>query len=230
MASPLEMKSWTVTMRRVLKIAAALICLLAGPVAAEFEISVYSGLQTSPHSTVKGDDPSGIGEFNFTAGWKGDSLSMPPYYGIRGTWWQSDTIGYGLEFNHAKVYADDDTLDDNGLETLEFTDGLNIVTVNVFRRFPLVDRRWTPYIGGGIGISIPHVEFESSGDSTFNYQYGGPAVQWIAGVAYPLTETWSVFGEYKGTYSRNSVDLDGGGDLETNILTNALNLGVSFNF
>ena len=36
--------------------------------------------------------------------------------------------------------------------------------------------------------------------------------------------------EYKGTYSKNDVDLDGGGNLETNIVTNALNLGVSFNF
>ncbi|OSP56881.1 outer membrane beta-barrel protein [Pseudoruegeria sp. SK021] len=217
-------------MSRVWKLAAVLSVLAAGPALAEFELSVYTGVQTSPHSVVKGNDPSGIGDFDFTAGWEGKSLSMPPYYGIRGTWWRSATVGFGLEFNHAKVYADKDTLKDNDLETLEFTDGLNILTVNAFRRFPSEDRRWTPYIGGGVGISIPHVEFESTGEDTFNYQYGGPAVQWVAGVKYPLTETWSMFGEYKGTYSRNDVDLEGGGNLETNIVTNALNLGVSFNF
>lgn len=202
----------------------------AGMARADFELSLYSGWQTSPHSTVKGSDPSGVGDFDFTAGWEGRSGDMPPYWGLRGTWWQSDTLGYGLEFNHAKVYADDDTLKDNGFDTLEFSDGLNIVTANVFRRFPGAVRAWTPYIGGGIGISVPHVEVETTGDRTFEYQYAGPAVQWVAGVSYPITDSWKVFGEYKGTYSQNDVDLKGGGDLETNIVTNALNVGVSFNF
>ncbi len=207
----------------------ALVC-AAAPAAGEFELSVYTGWQTSPHSTVDGDEPGGLGDFDFTAAWEGRSGEMPPYYGIRGTWWRSETIGYGIEFNHAKVYADDDTLDDNGFERLEFTDGLNLLTVNVFRRFPDQDRRWTPYVGGGIGVAIPHVDVKTDDNKTFGYQYTGPAVQWVAGVTYPVSDAWSVFGEYKGSYSQNSADLDGGGKLETNIVTNALNLGVSFNF
>lgn len=204
--------------------------LVAPPAHAEFELSVYTGIQTEPHSVVKGDDPDGIGAFDFTTAWEGRSGEMPPYYGIRGTWWQNDVLGYGVEFNHAKVYADDDKREEEGFDRLEFTDGLNILTVNVFRRFPNEMRRWTPYLGGGLGVAIPHVEVETSGSKTFGYQYTGPAVQWVAGVTYPMTESWSVFGEYKGTYSRNRADLDGGGELETNIVTNALNLGVSFNF
>ncbi|WP_138466321.1 outer membrane protein [Poseidonocella sp. HB161398] len=219
------------TLRTITAALAATCALMAaGTAQAEFEISVYSGWQTSPHSTVEGSDPSGIGDFDFTAGWEGRSSEMPPYWGVRGTWWRSDILGYGLEFTHAKVYADDDTLKDNGFETLEFTDGLNIITANVMRRFPGVTRDWTPYVGAGLGIAVPHVEVETTGDKTFEYQFGGPAVSWVAGVSYPINDSWKIFGEYKGSYSQNKVDLDGGGDLETNIVTNALNVGVSFAF
>ncbi|MGB0660634.1 MAG: outer membrane protein [Mangrovicoccus sp.] len=198
---------------------------------AEFELTVYSGFQTSPHSVVEGNDPGGIGQFKFTAGWEGKSLELPPYWGLRGTWWpDAKNIGYGIEFNHAKVYADDETREEEGFERLEFTDGLNLLTLNVFRRFQGETRRWTPYIGGGVGVAIPHVDIQTAGGKTFEYQYTGPAVQWIAGVTYDLSDSWRVFGEYKGSYSQNTADLDNGGELETNIVTNALNLGVSFNF
>lgn len=219
-------------MNRALISLAALAMLVAAPARAEFELSVYTGVQTAPHSDVEGDEPGGLGEFDFTAGWEGKSNAMPPYYGIRGTWWREDNYGFGLEFNHAKVYADNGTLKKNDLETLEFTDGLNLFTVNMFRRFPAESRRWTPYVGAGVGVAVPHVEFESDSGSekTFGYQLTGPAMQIVAGVSYPVSEQWSVFGEYKGSYSRNKADLDGGGELETNIVTNALNLGVSFNF
>lgn len=204
--------------------------LVALPAAAEFELSVYTGWQTAPHSVVEGDDPGGVGEFDFTAAWEGKSNEMPPYYGFRGTWWQSETLGFALEFNHAKVYADKDTLDDNGFDRLEFTDGLNLVTLNVFRRFPGASSNFTPYVGGGVGVAVPHVDILTAGGKTFEYQLTGAAVQWVAGVSYPLTDTWSVFGEYKGSYSQNKADLASGGTLETNIVTNAVNLGISLNF
>lgn len=222
---------WTViTMRALLSIIATTAVFAAGSAHAEFELSLFTGYQTAPHSVVKGDDPDGVGEFDFTAGWEGRSGEMPPYWGVRGTWWQSDVLGFGVEFNHTKVYADDDTLDDNDFETLEFTDGLNIITANVMRRFPGEARVWTPYLGAGLGVAVPHVEVETTGDKTFEYQLTGPAVTWIAGISYPISERWNVFGEYKGTYSQNKADLKGGGDLETNIVTNALNIGVSFDF
>lgn len=200
---------------------------------AEFELGVYGGVQTAPHSVVEGKDPGGLGDFDFTAGWEGRSFEVPYYYGLRGTWWRDGgRLGYGLEFNHAKVYADDETLEDEGLAILEFSDGINFLTANVFYRWnDNPAQRWTPYVGGGVGLSIPHVEFQSDGgDKTFEYQVTGPAVQWVAGISYDLTDRWRVFGEYKGTFSQNKADLDGGGELETNIITNALNVGVSFNF
>lgn len=217
-------------MKQFAKLAAVLLMVSAGPALADFELSAYGGYQTLPHSTVKGNDPGGLGKFDFTAGWEGKSFEAPPYWGVRGTWWQSDVMGFALDFSHTKAYADDETKSDNGFDTLEFTDGLNLLTVNVLRRFPMATHKWTPYVGGGAGITIPHVEVTTTGGRTFEYQYGGPALQWVAGVTYPLSENWKVFGEYKGNYSWVNVDLDNGGNLETNLVTNALNVGVSFDF
>ncbi|MCC5972581.1 MAG: outer membrane beta-barrel protein [Rubellimicrobium sp.] len=202
--------------------------------AAEIELSVYGGWQTAPHSNVEIDDAALAGAgvaSSFTAGWEGRSFEMPPYYGLRATWWQNPTFGLGVDFVHAKVYADDATLAASGLQRLEFTDGLNIITVNAMRRWPDAFGNITPYVGAGLGVSFPHVEVTGPGQpETFGYQLTGPAATWIAGASIPINDSWSVFGEYKGTYSINSANLDSGGTLETNIVTNALNVGVSFNF
>ena len=98
------------------------------------------------------------------------------------------------------------------------------------RRWPNQWGNVTPYVGGGLGIAVPHVDIESAGGKTFGYQLTGPAVRWTAGASYDLNDQWAVFGEYQGTYSMNQIDLDSGGSLETDIITNALNLGVSFSF
>lgn len=222
--------------RPALRLAAAASVAVAGMAAtsqarAETELSFYLGSQEAAHSRVRGNDPTGIGSFNFLSAWQGKSFEPPPYYGVRATWWRTENLGFGVDFNHVKVYASDSTKSANGLKTLEFTDGLNVLTANIMYRWPNTSR-FTPYVGAGVGITIPHVEFQSAGtgQKTFEYQYGGPAAAVIAGVNYSLTDTWSVFGEYKGTYSQNDVDLEGGGSLKTDIVTNAVNLGVSFGF
>ncbi|EEX16595.1 lipid A oxidase [Citreicella sp. SE45] len=79
---------------------------------------------------------------------------------------------------------------------------------------------------------MPHVEVATTGgsDDTFEYQYTGPAVRLLAGASYPINDRWSVYGEYQFTYSWNEADLDGGGSLNTDIKTNALNVGLSLKF
>ncbi|KGB83270.1 lipid A oxidase [Rhodovulum sp. NI22] len=206
------------------------VAFLATPAAAEMEISVYTGVQSAPHSTIEGNDPGGVGVFDYNAGWDGKSFDMPPYYGFRATWWRTERVGFALEFNHAKVYADDETLADTGFSRLEFTDGLNIVTLNAFYRWTSESRRWTPYVGAGAGVAIPHVDIQSAGGKTFEYQLTGPALQLVAGASYDLNDKWAVFGEYKGTYTQNEADLDSGGTLETDLITNALNIGLTFRF
>lgn len=203
---------------------------LPGIVSAEVELSFYGGLQSAQHSVVDVTGDSVLADTSFTAGWEGRSLTMPPYYGLRATWWGQSGLGFGVDINHAKVYADDETLAETGYDVLEFSDGLNILTMNAYRRWENGLGPLSPYVGGGIGLAMPHVEVTDGGSRTFEYQFTGPAATWIAGASYPLNDQFSVFGEYKGTYSVNSADLDGGGTLETSIITNAVNLGISFNF
>lgn len=221
----------------MIRVVAIVVALFALPAvaAAEVSLSFYGGSQEAPHSgvTITGDDV--IPDQDFTAGWEGRSFEAPPYYGVRATWWQSQTLGWGVDFTHAKVYADDETLSDPDLvgadfDRLEFSDGINLLTVNVYRRWQNQWGEVTPYVGGGIGLSIPHVEVTKDGSTTFGYQITGPAARVLAGASYPLAENWDVFGEYMFTYSQNEAELDDGGTLSTDIITNAVNVGVSFNF
>ncbi|MEO0678074.1 MAG: outer membrane beta-barrel protein [Pseudomonadota bacterium] len=215
-------------------LAPAVFALVLTPAAAlaEWEVSFYLGYQTAPHAEVSGTI-SGT-PFREHVAWEGRSFENPVYYGFRATNWLNETAGWGLEFNHAKVYASDEDLAALGFTDLELSDGINIITVNYMRRFPDAwsgsFANFTPYVGAGIGISVPHVDVSDGVSKTFEYQYTGPAVAWLAGASYPLTERVSGFVEYKGTYSQNEADLTGGGTLESDIITNALNFGVSYSF
>jgi len=210
---------------------AASICLLILPAAAfaEVELSFYGGVQSAPSSDVTIRDDDVIADDDFSVDWEGRSADAPIYYGIRATKWQSNTFGYGLDFAHNKVYPQDDELP-AGYDVLEFTDGLNTLTVNAYRRWSRAFGEVSPYVGGGVGVAVPHVEVTNGESETFGYQLTGPAATWIAGATYPINDQWSVFGEYKGTFSSNSAELDTGGTLETDVVTNAVNLGLSFNF
>lgn len=197
---------------------------------AELEFSVYGGYQTAPHAPVSISGDGVIPDQDFTAGWEGRSFEAPPHYGIRATWWPSESFGVGFDVNHAKVYADEETLAETGFERFEFSDGINIVTLNAYRSWPRAFGNLSPYVGGGVGVSVPHVELTDGASETFGYQVTGPAVAWMAGASFPLSDQWDIFGEYKGTYSVNSAELATGGTLETDIVTNSLNVGLSFNF
>lgn len=204
-------------------VAALVLFASVSPARAEVELSLYGGTQSAPHSTI---NDSVLGEARVS--WLGKSFAAPPYYGLRATWWTSQKWGFGVELNHAKVYSENKAA--LGYDTLEFTDGLNLLTANVFRRFP-TDGRFTPYVGGGLGIAVPHVEIARTGESrTFEYQMTGPAAILVFGASYEINDKWSIFAEYKGSYSMNKARVDAGGTLKADIVTNALNLGVSYRF
>lgn len=214
---------------RAVLLSAALL-LSSSAAMAEMQFSAYGGFQTAPHSGVDVTDGT-----SFTAGWEGKSFATPPYYGARATWWLTDlgrpNFGLSLDFSHAKVYADQETFTKTpGWTRLEFTDGLNIATVNGLYRFQDASRRWTPYVGAGVGINVPHVEVTRPSGTTFDYAFGGLALQAQAGVSYKITDNWSAFAEYKGNLSFVDVKIDSGDRLKTNIFTNAINVGVSFSW
>ncbi|MBC7137153.1 MAG: outer membrane beta-barrel protein [Defluviimonas sp.] len=204
--------------------AASVMAVGTAAAAAELEVSLYLGAQSANSSDV---ESPGLGEQSVD--WEGRSGDMAPYYGVRATWWQNERWGWGFEVNHAKAYADEP--EDYGFERLEFSDGLNFVTANVFRRWQQPGKRITPYVGAGLGFAMPHVDITPEGGKhTFGYQVTGPVVQLVAGASYALDDRWSLFGEYKGTWSSHDVDLDSGGNLETDLVTNAINVGISRRF
>ena len=89
-----------------------LVFMLTAPLAAqaEVELSFYGGWQTAPHSAVTIGGDAVVPDSDFTAGWDGRSFAAPPYYGVRATWWRSETFGFGLDgkpekFGHGTASA-----------------------------------------------------------------------------------------------------------------------------
>jgi lipid A oxidase len=228
-------------MLKSLKIAAAATVLLASPAAAELELSLYLGAQTASDSTASGALPDGT-PFSRNVDWKGKSFDSPYYYGGRAMWWTANNLGFGIEGTHTKVYASAADRTAIGVNRLEFTDGQNIVTANVMKRFPgaFAGSNFTPYIGAGLGIAIPNTDIEVIGASnrTHQYEFGGPAVRGIAGMKYALSDHWALFGEYQIVWSDNDVTIKADpavagqtdGRLSTELLTHAINIGVSYSF
>jgi len=197
--------------------------------AQSIEIGIYGGVQSSPHSRIIGKHSTSGAQYSELVGWQGKSFDAPIYYGIRTTFWSKDKLSYGAEFTHAKAYAPTTALQSTGFDRLEFTDGHNIITFNINRRWELGE--FKPYFLVGLGIAIPHVDaLPSGGLHTFEYQNTGPAVRAAVGLSRKLNENFSIFTEYQFTASDNKFSLRNGGSLNTKLLTNAINLGVSYNF
>ena len=192
-----------------------------------FEISAHSGFQGASDTHVTGTDETGE-PFDFVASWEGRSLDMLFYYGVKIMRWQESGWGYGLEITHAKVWADDRTLDESGFFTLHFTDGNNVATLNVARREAISDR-WRAYVGLGAGFVMPHLSVRTpAGALTDEYQITGFAGRWFGGLQYELGRRWSVFGEYAGIFSAHRSELQQGGSLDADIVTHALNGGITY--
>ena len=241
--------------------AAFAICLLVATVGpggarAEVQVGVYGGWSESFDSDVDISQPSGTNLTISDVDWEGDSFTFdggPPFYGVKLIYWKESHPNWGimLDFHHAKVNPKlGQLVNVNGtrdsatvagvqplnqtVSVLEFTDGLNILTLNLM--YQQQRRNWTPYGGIGIGLSIPKVEFNraagaASSGFTNEYQVTGIALQGIIGAEKEITDRISAFGEYRLSYTDNDADLDvGGGSLETEIWTSSLIFGLSYRF
>ncbi|WP_350333287.1 outer membrane protein [Coralliovum pocilloporae] len=201
---------------------------MAAPAHAEFQFSAYLGGNLVQDDDVTLTSPSA--NFSGNVDFDGESFEFPPYWGVRGTYWFEDPAyagwGVGVDFVHAKAAADPVPAP---FTTLEFTDGINILTANVFYRYQN-ETRYTPYAGVGVGLSIPNVEVAAGGPETDEYQVVGVAAQALVGVDIAIYEDWSVFGEYRFSYSDVDADLNGGGSLETDLLLHHFAIGVSYSF
>lgn len=200
----------------------------SGTANAELVLSFYTGANISPDSDVAFDFNDGSGRQSVNTSWDGEAFVMPPYFGIRATWWFDDRPNWGVSIDnaHTKVAADPMPAQ---FSKLEFTDGINMVTANVHYRF-LNNSRFTPYIGAGVGFTTPHVEVVSASGTTrtSEYQFGGPAAQALIGVETAINDKWSVFGELKSGYADIGADLNGGGWLKTEVISNQVAFGLSY--
>ncbi|MEO0545589.1 MAG: outer membrane beta-barrel protein [Pseudomonadota bacterium] len=194
---------------------------------AEMSISLYGGANFSPHSTVDYDFNNGTSGSD-TVAWDGESFAYPPYWGARISYWfdEMPAVGLALDFTHAKVKADPLPAD---FKKLEFTDGINYLTLNAMYRHDM-DNGWTPYVGIGAGLAIPHVEVTDIAETTrtLDYQVTGLAAQAMVGVDYAITDNWSAFAEYKMTYGEVDAELDGGGTLNTEVISNQVLFGITY--
>ena len=191
----------------------------ATPVLAETTLSFYGGLPDAATSSFDASPFEGA-----------TSEAVSPYYGLRATWWRDENVGYGLDFTRATLQSNS-TGRDGRTRALGFTNKLNTLTANATYRWPDTLAGATPYVSGGVGVAIPRIDPGRAGVArTDGYQLGGPAVALIGGISYDLGDRTSIFSEVKVTASKLDVDLQGGGSLEGDVVTNAVNLGVSFRF
>lgn len=199
----------------------------------KWRFGFYGGSQDAYSSRVNTYTDNGA-ELNFDAVWETKSFSMPPYWGIRSSYWDSPNTAWEIDFVHSKVYADSTTLTQNGLDHLQFTDGINVLSLS--RIWQLVDPSsesvFSPYVGAGGGVTLPHVEIVKSSNPvisrTMEYQFGGFSGQVQVGLRYPLGSNINGILEYKITYVGLDVKTAASRSLKTNLITNALNIGVEF--
>ncbi len=185
--------------------------------------------------------------------WIGESFKTEPYWGVRTTYWNPKLNGIGLmiDYTHAKASAlktqqltQSGTRDGKDVppkepfsatfRKLEFTHGLNFITLNALYRVNWLHARIAPYAGVGIGLSIPHVDTRRAGapkdTRTYKHQITGLAFQALGGIEWRLSRSGrvSAFTEYKLTHTSNHAKLKGGGTLDTDMWTHQVPVGVSY--
>ena len=200
----------------------------------EFFVSGYLG-----NSWIADSDLTVSGTSFNNVDWDTKPWTMPIYYGARfGYWFEQDSSGFGLmlDFTHAKAIASATSIG-APLTAFEMTHGINYLTLNVmYRNFPNGRRddsfmgRVQPYVGAGVGVAIPHVEAAFGGVPTSEYQLTGPVAQVLVGFNFDIAGPLIAFIEYKFNYSDISVDLNGGGKVDTDIVDHQLIVGFGLRF
>ena len=194
----------------------------------EYVVAGYGGSPYTHPSTVKFMQPGQTDLAAHDITWEGRPFKSPVYYGIRTMQWsRGGTFGGMLDFTHSKAIAQRDqdirlsgtrngqTLTGKArlgdvFRHFEFSHGHNTLTFNGLVRLASILPGLAPYVGGGVGVALPHTEVHFQGDSarTYEYQYAGPAAQAVLGMELRLPHA-SVFVEYKFTIARYEAPLTG---------------------
>ena len=191
-------------------------------------IAGYGGATYTLASDVRFAKP---GETNLTAhdvDWVGRPFKSPIYYGLRIMHWPAmSRIGGMIDFTHAKAIsvreqrvrftgtrngrpADRTATIGDTFRHLEFSHGHNMLTLNGLLALSRIAPTVRPYIGAGVGLSLPHteVQFLDEPKRTYEYQMAGAVGQVVAGLEFRLPRI-SVFVEYKFSAAPYGVPLSG---------------------
>jgi lipid A oxidase len=187
----------------------------------ETVVAGYLGAPFTYPSNVRINNPAEKTDFTMErVGWDAKPLKSPIYYGVRVQRWQPESrFGSMVDFTHGKTIsrpADEVLI--KGLidgapapakakigelfKHLEFSHGHNMLTINGLYRLANIAPRLAPYVGLGVGISLPHTEVKRHTEParTYEYQYAGPVGQALIGFEVRLPST-SLFIEYKFSFA-----------------------------
>jgi hypothetical protein len=160
--------------------------------------------------------------------WIGRPFKSPIYYGLRAMRWPAmSRIGGMIDFTHAKAIsvrdqqarftgtrngkaADGTATIGDTFRHLEFSHGHNMLTLNGLLSLGRLTPAIRPYVGLGVGVSLPHteVQFLDEAKRTYEYQITGAVGQVVAGFEIRLPRI-SLLVEYKFSAAPYWVPLSG---------------------
>ncbi|MCL4768270.1 MAG: hypothetical protein KJZ80_18780 [Hyphomicrobiaceae bacterium] len=186
----------------------------------ELFVGGYTGAPYTYPGDVRFQKPDGSELTVHDVGWDARPFDDPIYYGVRVARWSGmSPFGSMVDFTHSKVYSQREQevrLSGQGPDAalpatrkirdifhhFEFTHGHNMLTLNGLFRLPWRTKAFSPYVGLGAGVSIPHTEVQFRGERgrTYEYQLTGPVLQVVAGLEIRVPRL-SYFVEYKFTFA-----------------------------
>lgn len=196
--------------------------------APETIVAGYGGVTVTHPSDVRFVKPGQTDLTVHGVNWDGRPFKSPIYYGLRAIRWPAQSrFGGMVDFTHAKTIsqreqsvrfsgtrngrpADATARIGDTFRHLEFSHGHNMLTLNGLIRLGQLAPRVQPYVGGGLGVSLPHteVQFLDEASRTYEYQATGAVVQVLGGIELRLARA-SVFVEYKFSFAPYTVPLTG---------------------
>lgn len=196
--------------------------------APETLIAGYGGITHTHASDVTFAKPGVTDLTAHQVNWIGRPFKSPIYYGVRAMRWPgTGRIGSMIDFTHAKAIsvreqdvrftgtrdgrpADGTARIGDTFRHLEFSHGHNMLTLNGLVSLGRLTQAIRPYVGLGVGASLPHteVQFLDEAKRTYEYQYTGLVGQVVAGIEIRLPRA-SVLVEYKFSAAPYRVPLSG---------------------
>jgi lipid A oxidase len=193
---------------------------------AETIIAGYGGITHTHSSDVHFSKPGVTDLTAHGVDWIGRPFKSPIYYGLRAIRWpEASRTGGMVDFTHAKAIsvreqsvrfsgtrngqpADATRKMGDTFRHLEFSHGHNMLTLNGMFRLGALAPTIRPYVGAGVGVSLPHteVQFRDEAKRTYEYQMTGGVGQVLAGIELRLPRV-SVFVEYKLSIAPYGVPL-----------------------